>query len=70
MSAKTDNVREIVKEYLESNGFDGLYCPECGCRKEDLMPCEMPCELCKPGYLTEGDGRDGFDFHISEKKPK
>jgi len=53
-------VKEIVTEYLEVNGYDGLY-SDCGCicRISCLMPrrCE-DCSKCKPGYLhieREGD---------------
>jgi len=33
-------VREIVKEWLEKCGYDGLAGDECGCPLDDLMPCE------------------------------
>ena len=47
------NVKKITLEYLEKNGFDGLCNPdiECGCFKEDLMPCGWAgIEQCQPGY--------------------
>jgi len=34
-------VKEIVKEYLEKNGFDGLCSENCGCGLDDFMPCGM-----------------------------
>ncbi len=35
-------VKELVKAYLKTNGFDGLFCTfgdGCGCSLENLMPC-------------------------------
>lgn len=38
-------VREIVKDYLKNNNYDGLCCIEgfgavpCGCGVDDLFPC-------------------------------
>ena len=67
-------VREIIKKYLEENGFDGLYNPgECACKKDDLMPCSCDdMENCKPGYFQPCSGPDerldGWDFHIGPKK--
>ncbi len=60
-------VLDIVRQYLESNGFDGLYSPsECGCKRDDLAPCgEMGTE-CMPGYLQPGD--DECDFYIGPAK--
>ena len=44
-------VFEIVKEYLETNGFDGLCGDECGCGIDDFMPCcEVSVGSCEPGY--------------------
>ena len=44
-------VKEIVKDYLEKNGYDGLCCEGCGCGLDDFMPCEG-CDIknCKPAY--------------------
>ncbi len=35
------NVKQIVREYLMANGYDGLFNEngECGCDFEDFMPC-------------------------------
>jgi hypothetical protein len=33
------NVSEILKAFLEGNGFDGLCSDYCGCGKDDLAPC-------------------------------
>ena len=63
---KEVNVREIVIEYLRSNGFDGLYSPDmdCGCEISDLMPCDREnCHCnCIPGYKIMVF--PGFDFRI------
>ena len=62
------NVKKIVKEYLEKNGFDGLYTPgECSCKLEDLIQCDMcGLEECMPGYLQPGD--EDYDFFIGKDK--
>lgn len=45
------NVREIVVEYLKTNGYGGLCKDECGCPVDGLMPCDGECvETCAPGY--------------------
>ena len=56
-------VKEIVKSYLEANGYDGLYdwAGDCGCELADLMPC-CACEpRCQPGYKREPRGDLGED---------
>lgn len=69
-------VKEIVKKFLEDNGYDGLTSGECGCKVEDLMPCDgcMGCgqEDCQAGHLTDcnpetcpADGK--CDWHIEVK---
>lgn len=61
-------VKEIVKKYLEENGFDGLYDPgECACKIDDLFSCGCP-EYCEPGYLVKADLSSGYDFMIGPKK--
>jgi len=59
-------VKEIVKQYLIDNGFDGLYSYDCGCKVGDLMPCDgvgISCgpATCIPGYLRPGD--DNADWY-------
>ena len=42
-------VREIILEYLTTNGFDGLCTDECGCSVDDLAPCCSECVMdCVP----------------------
>jgi len=43
-------VLEIVKKYLQDNGYDGLYGDECACCVDDLIPCDADFSDCKPGY--------------------
>lgn len=69
------NIREMVRQYLEANQFDGLYnAGECACKKDDLFPCGDPhMAYCKPGYLAPcpQDGTDAcgeHDWHIAEKQ--
>jgi len=44
------NVKNIVKQYLEKNCFDGLYRDDCGCLLPELMPCDCDISECHPGY--------------------
>ena len=64
------NIQDIVKKYLEENGYDGLYDPDnpCGCSKDDLFPCGtcyFPFQ-CEPGYHCKLDadewGEDEWGF--------
>ena len=51
-------VREIVKQWLTTNGHDGLCTDDCGCGVEDLMPCCTGCHNCVPAkkaIATEED---------------
>jgi hypothetical protein len=62
-------VKEIVKEYLEEKGFDGLVNTdiECGCDKDTLFPCESTCENCSPAYkhveIIGGEETDVYTEH-------
>lgn len=62
------NVKKIVEMYLFANGYDGLYKDEleCGCTKDDLMPCDCNFDTCEPGYKVLQD--DG-DWLIKKEKP-
>ena len=55
------NVRQIVTEYLEANGFDGLAGDDCGCELDDLMVCCVDSGSCKPGRKRECDPEDSHD---------
>ncbi len=55
------DIQDIVQEWLEKNGYDGLCNPdiECGCRTCDLMPCDMlDHRKCVAGYVEmQDDGK-------------
>ena len=59
---------EIVTEWLEATGFDGLTNGGCSCRVGDLMPCNQPWKDCVAGYLVKDDGT-GCGWHIQTKNP-
>ena len=49
------DIRDIIKKYLEDNGYDGLCGVECSCDSGDLAPCDNPLE-CKPGWKCPKPG--------------
>ena len=59
-------VKEIIKEYLEKNGYDGLWNGNapCGCLKDDLNPCGEPFDECSPGYKGACTCGEGCDWDI------
>ena len=69
-SKKTKNktVEEIVQEYLEENGFDGLYNSnaDCACKLDNLFVCDEVGMHCRAGYLQQ---LEGDDFLIGEVDP-
>ena len=48
-------VKDIIKEYLINNGYDGLFSSdtECACTIKDLNACDERCDDCEPGYLQK-----------------
>lgn len=64
-------VRDIVKQYLLDNGFDGLCDPDgtCSCKIADLAPCCSSFD-CEPGYKVPCTCDGGCGFHIAAEKPK
>lgn len=53
MNEQNSTVQKIVKEWLIDNEFTGLWCEECGCELNDLMPCSGWDEYiskCQAGY--------------------
>ena len=54
-------VLEIVKKYLETNGYDGLVAEdrECACETDDLAPCGEIRGDCEAGHRVE-------DVHVDE----
>lgn len=62
------NVRDIVRECLKANGYDGLYVAgECACQLSDLAPCGERDDACKPGYFVPCNCGCG-GFHIGERE--
>jgi len=61
-------VKEIVKKYLEDNGYDGLcnYEPMCGCEINDLMPCREECTYCEAGYKEKPTPENYDDYMIGD----
>lgn len=60
-------VKEIVKKWLEDNGYEGLAGEDCGCENADLFVCgreEVACCVaghkvnCPCARHTEGDGNE------------
>lgn len=47
--------KEIVKNYLKRNGYDGLAGDECGCERSDLMPCGEFGANCEAGHKVKCD---------------
>ena len=45
-------VQEIVKEYLTTHGYDGLYNEDCGCQINNLSPCGDDIIFCRAGCKT------------------
>jgi hypothetical protein len=64
------NLRDIVKQQLETAGFDGLFNhdAECACDRNDLFPCGEPSPWCEPGYRKPCDCGE-HDWHIARDKP-
>jgi hypothetical protein len=73
-------VRQIIIEWLKSNGYDGLFNRrgECGCDIEDLCPCYASIDECEPGYkgrctdgaedMCEACAEDPAGWHIGETR--
>lgn len=56
------DVKEIVEEWLEGEGYEGLYNEaECGCRLCDLAPCGEMSQNCEAAFL--------FDCSRCAKRP-
>ncbi len=60
------NVKQMVVEHLEKNGYDGLYAPdgECGCLIDDLAPCEEFQPGCLAGYMVQAPPGDENEFYV------
>ncbi len=52
-------ISEILKKWLESNGYDGLFTLGCQCNNNELMTCGQPIgviEDCEAGYKIKCPG--------------
>lgn len=61
------NVIQIVRSYLEENGYDGLIDDygECGCLTDDLAPCGILGMSCKPAYRVDCKCAYHCGWHMS-----
>ncbi len=51
MTDKPPTVRDILRDWLKANGYDGLYHDvDCACLIDDLAPCGGDCMGCHVGY--------------------
>ena len=57
-------VLEIVKKYLEDNGYDGLCNTdfECGCSINNLEPCGAMRSDCQAAYVAESPDNPDYDY--------
>ena len=65
-------VADIVKEYLERNGFDGLCNPylKCGCGIEDPYCCNCDDIIdCQPAYKHNCDKVETKNGYVDGKCP-
>lgn len=47
---------EIVRDWLDANGYDGLVGEEgCSCWGDDLMACGEPSDACAAGNFVDAD---------------
>lgn len=59
---KYPTLETMIREYLQENGYDGLWDKhECGCILDDFMPCSEPHLGCRAGYKVGelGIGKKG-----------
>jgi len=60
-------VKDIVVEYLEKNGFDGLmHDNDCCCSTNNI--CDDMTSDCQPAYKIPCDCEDDCDFHMTRTK--
>ena len=64
-------VLEIVKNYLITNEYDGLYNEdgECGCVPKNLDPYNCMTSECRPGYRNKCNCQcNDHDYHLGETR--
>lgn len=63
-------VKDVLKEYLIVNGFDGVFHDgDCACKADDLFPCDCSGADCEPGYLRRPNPGEDAEFIIQREKP-
>lgn len=65
-------VEDIVRDYLERNGYDGLCDPgECSCGLGSLMHCDSPNQDCVAGHKVPCECSEDCGWHIAPgRRPK
>lgn len=61
-------VLTMVRDRLIEDGYDGLYCDDCGCDLAQLAPCDSIGEECRAGYKVPCDCGE-CDWHIQGARP-
>ena len=56
------NAKEILKQWLEDNGHDGLCTTECGCGLDDFIPCDNDPSRCVAATRTTVDENNEFSY--------
>ena len=76
------NVKDIIRGFLQTCGYDGLFNADrfCACELPDLFPCIDEGVDCEPGFKVPCPGPGDPDeynqcdgdcgFHIVAEKPK
>lgn len=62
------NVKEIIKNYLKKNKYEGLCHIGCGCDIDDLAPCCGNIIECIPAYKHKCECGNYFYNTDKEKK--
>jgi hypothetical protein len=59
---------EMLKEYLESRKYDGLYnrTKECSCANDDLLACCDSANDCVAARKVPCDCTEQCDFHLKQ----
>ena len=66
---KNPSVYEIVKTYLQENGFDGLHDEaDCACSIDTLADCGEMKEYCTAGYKVKAPPGDACSYYICDSK--